>query len=401
MINQLRYALLLHAGLVAAQPCPTAIDWQELRQHAITHPAAFCDGRTVSNTFDIRISSRQALTDAWSVDVTAPTIWLATGGISQDFVTDKCAAVGVRSMAENLWQSGARIVELRWHHALGPAPDERYRGTESCQHTALGEALNIMQQVSVADAPNERWWPTDAANRFGFGISQGQVLWQFAVDVAEDASSALNRVVLGGGGTVTDLYNRINCDSAANDGQKILDAIDFSFRRADNGQLPSCACNQTGSDPLCRDDTVDCSGDDDLIERLLSASSGSYIGQPDDASRAQHLLANTGFDLGCNQQANNDYIEQRQGNDSIWDFQSCLCGCAISGHGPINAFQQIFGHTTPWTDFFRSGKVTMDNIACPTNISCPAPPPVDNLTLSDCGQTLFSNDFENKPTFLH
>ncbi|MEM7052514.1 MAG: hypothetical protein AAF604_22815 [Acidobacteriota bacterium] len=381
--------------------CPrseSTIEWlPEQPTFTWTPSNSLCLGEPTTNSLRVRISRRLDTDGAfkpWSSAGKRPTFLIAPPGRSTLFDSETCVdqRVGTKALAEALYQRGARVVEVKVACPISSgSADRQYDDTGSCQHTLLAEVLEVLTETPIGDGSGETIWPSEPANRFAYGISQGQVELQFAVDVFDRPSGEVNRVGFGGGGAVFDLVTRIQEDDNERDGCKVLDAIERSFSPGES--RPTCDCYRDTA-PRCGRPTDcggdlggDCQGQPDLRGALAAGSTAPYLGDPaQDASRARAVLYNTGFDLGSNQRQNLAYCGQRQGeaarvdptSEAMWNFPDCLCGCPINAHGAISAIAELYGEKlgdeaiADWVDFFHHGDPVFDLDLTDASL-CPSP----------------------------
>jgi hypothetical protein len=388
----------------------------------------------VCNQFQARISNRKEdwnLGDWTGLNCSSPgptvlfldggamTVYHSDGDINPDNGQGNDPPMGIRMLEKQLFEKGARILEIRYRCPMVDSRVGFYNGTESCQHTFLDTVLHTLATVNITEHPpgqqpvetDEKWWPpaTNPYCRFAHSVSEGELQLQFSIDVLDNDVGIMNRVIMEGGGTQFDLRGLIDCADTGdgddllpgcawegNDSCKNLEQTAFVFseiatpdvvdvcggcwngcaghsNNCDNPNVPHNECYQTGT------------------EEILDLNSiHHYIGDPDhDTTRILGgLVVTTGQDHGVNEEANVQYLAHHAvTNKALWKFSHCQCTCSFWAHGSINRVYEVLkgvnlpeGRTpvSDWVEFFLTGDRTFDaNVADPGDpieLPCPEAP---------------------------
>eukprot|EP01084_Bolivina_argentea_P263096 445181_1 len=313
--------------------------------HQITHPSSKCNGKTVTNKFDARISKVK------SGQSYKGTFLVIPGGQAMEYVGHPDYATtkaGQQKLMNKLYDIGFRILEIRWKYSV--TDDVRYEDSWSCSMYGVAQALQILKDQFIGDT-QDKWWPSVYLKRFAMGTSSGQISLQFAVDKWTVPFTRMNRVIYGGGESSYDLFDVIDCTEA--NSSIPLAKIDFMY----NGAVEKCTNDAT------------CGGDDCLVNALEEASLRNYIGSEtsDDLNRANKILFNTGNDYGCNHDLNDDYFDKRLGTQNtdkiMWDLEGTWCGEYILGDSIINRVYDERPHINEWFEFIRHGTMA-SSVSC-------------------------------------
>eukprot|EP01084_Bolivina_argentea_P263097 445182_1 len=318
--------------------------------HQITHPSSKCNGKTVTNKFDARISKVK------SGQSYKGTFLVIPGGQAMEYVGHPDYATtkaGQQKLMNKLYDIGFRILEIRWKYSV--TDNTRYDNAYSCSMYGVSQALQVLKDQNIGSSSN-KWWPSSYLDRFAIGTSSGQIALQFAVDKWTMSFTRMNRVIYGGGESSYDLFDVIDCTEA--NSSIPLEKVNFMY---------------SGAETKCKNDAT-CDGDTALADALDEASLKNYIGtSSDDASRAEKVLFNTGNDWGCNHDMNEDYWYNRLGTEGtdkrIWDLEGTWCSLDIHGHAIINTvYDERSGDTVPdvdeWFNFIKDGTMAA-SVACP------------------------------------